>query len=199
MIRAVSESFPIQPFIKMRQEGSLSDSCLPAMNRFSMITIQSSDLRHIDAIMAIYERAREFMRSQGNPSQWREGYPPRDQIVAEIAAGCHFSCFCDGNLVGVFSFIKGEDPTYAYIKEGAWPNDEPYGTIHRLASAGVMPGVASACVAWCAARCKQLRADTHRDNLVMQHILQRHGFVRCGIIYVQNGSERIAYQRVGCL
>ncbi len=164
-----------------------------------MITIQTSHLQHIDAIMAIYDRAKEYMRRQGNPTQWREGYPPRDLIVAEISAACHYSCFCDGDLVGVFSFIVGKDPNYSYIKDGAWLNDEPYGTIHRLASAGTIRGIAAACIEWCAGRCSNLRADTHRDNLVMQHVLLRHDFVPCGIIYVQNGSERIAYQRVGCL
>lgn len=163
-----------------------------------MITIQPSDLRHIDAIMAIYDRARVFMTLSGNPSQWREGYPPRDLIVAEISAACHYSCFCDGELVGVFSFIMGEDPTYGYIKDGAWLNNEPYGTIHRLASAGTLKGIAAACIEFCAGRCNNLRADTHRDNFVMQHILLHHGFVPCGIIYVKNGSERIAYQRVRC-
>ena len=28
----------------------------------------------------------------------------------------------------------------------------------------------------------------------MQHILTKFGFQRCGIIYVKNGTERIAYQ-----
>lgn len=41
-----------------------------------------------------------------------------------------------------------------------------------------------------------IRVDTHKDNLVMQHILKKRGFRRCGIIYVKDGTERIAYQRL---
>ena len=41
-----------------------------------------------------------------------------------------------------------------------------------------------------------LRADTHRDNRIMQHILQKHGFRYCGIIYLLNGDERLAYQKI---
>lgn len=41
-----------------------------------------------------------------------------------------------------------------------------------------------------------IRVDTHKDNLVMQHILEKRGFRRCGIIYVKDGTERIAYQRL---
>lgn len=162
-----------------------------------MIEIQPSSNRDIDAIMAIYAHARAFMRAQGNPSQWSEGYPSRRLILGEIEAGVHFSCFCNGALVGVFSFIIGEEPNYKYIKDGAWLNSHPYGTIHRLASAGVCRGVAHACLSWCAARIGTLRADTHRCNTVMQHILVQHGFVPCGIIYVGDGTERIAYQTPG--
>ena len=46
----------------------------------------------------------------------------------------------------------------------------------------------------CFERWPNLRVDTHRDNKVMQHILTKYGFQRCGIIYVKNGTERIAYQ-----
>ena len=30
----------------------------------------------------------------------------------------------------------------------------------------------------------------------MQHILQKHGFRYCGIIYLLNGDERLAYQKI---
>ena len=30
----------------------------------------------------------------------------------------------------------------------------------------------------------------------MQHIIERHGFTYCGIIYLASGDERLAYQRV---
>ena len=41
---------------------------------------------------------------------------------------------------------------------------------------------------------KNVRADTHKDNITMQNMLAKNGFVPCGIIHVENGSERIAYQ-----
>lgn len=38
-----------------------------------------------------------------------------------------------------------------------------------------------------------LRADTHADNKVMQHLLEKNGFVRCGNITLADGTSRIAY------
>ena len=42
----------------------------------------------------------------------------------------------------------------------------------------------------------RLRADTHADNLTMQRCLEREGFVRCGTIYVEDGTPRVAFERI---
>ncbi|MDR2775994.1 MAG: GNAT family N-acetyltransferase, partial [Tannerella sp.] len=97
--------------------------------------------------------------------------------------------------VGTFCFIPGKDTTYAVIHDGQWLNDEPYGVIHRLAGKKNSRGIADACLQWCFERCNNIRVDTHHDNIVMQNILRKHGFIRCGIIYVGNGTPRIAFQR----
>ena len=44
--------------------------------------------------------------------------------------------------------------------------------------------------------CESLRADTHADNKIMQHLLEENGFTRCGIIHVEDGTPRIAYQKM---
>ena len=38
-----------------------------------------------------------------------------------------------------------------------------------------------------------IRVDTHRDNIVMQRLVEKLGFSRRGIIYIADGTERIAY------
>ena len=78
---------------------------------------------------------------------------------------------------------------------GGWLNEKPYGVIHRIASSGKVGGVFSACLEWCSRYVDNIRIDTHRDNRVMQELLLRHGFRRCGIIYLANGDERIAFQK----
>ncbi len=40
------------------------------------------------------------------------------------------------------------------------------------------------------------RIDTHNDNKIMQHVIEKNGFIRCGIIYVKDGSPRIAYEKI---
>ena len=59
-----------------------------------------------------------------------------------------------------------------------------------------MKGIGQAVIDWCGARSRNLRIDTHADNRVMQRLAERCGFRRCGIVYVANGTPRIAYQRI---
>ena len=70
------------------------------------------------------------------------------------------------------------------------------GTLHRLASAGESKGIGKAVVEWCLEHCESLRADTHADNKIMQHLLEENGFTKCGIIHVEDGTPRIAYQKM---
>ena len=98
-----------------------------------------------------------------------------------------------GHLHAVFALIPGDDPTYAHI-EGAWRDDSPYATIHRAGSDGTERGTFRAILAFARAQYEHLRADTHADNLPMQHCLQKSGFAYCGIIYLKNGDPRCAYE-----
>ena len=100
----------------------------------------------------------------------------------------------EGRVEAVFSLIYGEDPTYRKIYEGKWLNDKPYATIHRIASMGHIKGVSSKCIEFSIKKYGNIRVDTHEDNKIMQRVLEKNGFCKCGIIYVANGTSRLAYQ-----
>ena len=159
------------------------------------MNIRKAEERDVSRITEIYAHARAFMAENGNATQWSGGYPGEDVIRADIAAGTLHVCEREGKVAAVFAFILGGDPCYAVI-DGAWHAARPYGTIHRLASAGRHPGVAAAVITWCLEHCESLRADTHADNKIMQHLLEENGFTKCGIIHVEDGTPRIAYQKM---
>ena len=160
--------------------------------------VRRSNMEDIPAMMDLYAQARVFMRENGNLNQWDENYPSRELLEKDIAFGNSYIVEDDEkNLAATFAFIKGEDPTYYGIENGAWLNYEPYGTIHRLAGNTSYHGIASGCISWCKSQIGNLRADTHEDNKIMQHLLEKNGFVRCGIIHLANGAPRIAYQFAG--
>ena len=96
--------------------------------------------------------------------------------------------------ITVFAFIIGEEPTYLEIEEGNWKSEEPYAAVHRVASDGTVQGVLGHVMDYCSAQVPHIRIDTHTDNKVMQHVLEKYGFVSCGIVHVPDGSPRIAYE-----
>ena len=105
---------------------------------------------------------------------------------------------CGERPVGYFAFLPSPEPTYARIDGGAWLDDRlPYHVIHRIASYPEVHGVFDTMLRWADKREGNLRIDTHRDNRIMQHLLEKHGFRYCGIIYLASGDERLAYQRLG--
>ena len=42
-----------------------------------------------------------------------------------------------------------------------------------------------------------LRSTLIRITILCQHVLEKNGFTRCGIIFTEDGSERIAFQKAG--
>ena len=157
--------------------------------------IRLAQLNDLPPILKIYAHAREYMREQGNPTQWGNGYPQENLLRDDIAKKQLYVCCEADEILGVFCYFFGNDPTYLKIYEGAWQNNLPYGVIHRIAVVSHRRGVASFCYDYCFSLCQNLKIDTHRDNLPMQKSLAKNGFARCGIIYLESGDERIAYQK----
>ncbi len=209
----------------------------------------------IPRVMEIYAEAREFMRRNGNPGQWIDGYPQEEVVRRDLADGHLFvgigsdevgeahrhqgearfdrpaeGILGAGDLVsghpassqprpaipqasvlassssapasdpvqpilGVFCHRPGPEPNYARIEDGTWPDDKSYYVLHRIASAPGVHGFAAFAMDWCLQRHPVLRVDTHQDNRPMLHLLSKIGFVRCGIIHVENGTPRIAFQK----
>lgn len=152
---------------------------------------------HLDAIMPILDEARAIMRETGNLTQWTNGYPSREAILADIEAGEAFVCEENGEVVGYFCFMEGSDPdpNYRVIENGEWLDDAPYGVIHRLASGRKVSGIARAAFNFAFSRIANVRVDTHADNIPMKRFLEKTGFQYCGVIYVNDGTPRDAFQK----
>ena len=156
--------------------------------------IQKANLSQFSKIMRSYAQARCFMAQTGNPDQWGTAYPTEEMIRQDIEKGKCYVMLENGDICAVFYFAVEEDPTYGYI-DGAWINDRPYGVIHRIAVGQSGKGAAAECFRFAYERCGNLRIDTHEKNIPMQRCLAKNGFRRCGIIYLEDGDPRIAYQK----
>lgn len=162
--------------------------------------IRETRLEDIPRILEIFDDARTVMRNDGNLTQWANGYPAEDDIKKDIERGESFVIEDEDKVVGTFAFIPGIEPTYIRIDGGSWIDDTlPYATIHRIAGCAGSHGIAKSCFDWAWKRIPNLRIDTHRDNNIMKHCIEKAGFKFCGIIYLRNGDERNAYQKISVI
>lgn len=158
--------------------------------------IRKSTTDDVPAILEIFRAAKAYMAAHGNPTQWGGDYPGLPELLPDIAWGDSYVLTENGTVVGTFSFIIGDEPTYQVLLNGRWHADRPYGTIHRLASSGTVRGVSRACFNFCTGLSDYVRVDTHADNRAMQAAIEDYGFRKCGNIYASSGTLRTAYDYV---
>lgn len=157
------------------------------------VTVRRAVKSDLDSIMEIFEYAKSRMRQSGNLTQWADGYPNTEAVLKDIADGTGYVIESSKGIIGVFAFIIGEDPNYAEI-DGQWPDNEPYGTIHRIAAAPEAHGIADIALDHCLRAGINIRIDTHADNAPMLGWIAKRGFAYCGIVRVADGTPRKAFQ-----
>ena len=161
--------------------------------------IRKATYDDVPVLMDIFRKAKDIMRKSGNVHQWNDGYPSETIVREDIRAG-HCYVLTDseeheneGKIIATMAFIHGPDPTYSEIYDGMWPNDEPYYVIHRIAVAEPGHNAAKTLLDWGFKRAGTIRIDTHKDNMIMHHILSKYGFTHCGKILLAGGDPREAY------
>ena len=179
--------------------------------RHGLIRVRHTEEKDIDRVLEIFELAKDWMARNDNPNQWKDRNF-RDDVIKDIESGNGYVITDDecesvqkpgcrdlqtgSHIVATFALIFGEDPTYSHMDGGWWLNDEPYATIHRLASSGERRGIFKAVLEYAMKQTYNIRADTHEDNKIMRSLLKEEGFEELGIIYLADKSPRIAYHYV---
>ena len=148
------------------------------------------------------EIGRQFQREQGFV-QWTDDTPNLDTIRDDIREQKGYLIRVDGTAAGyVYISFDGES-AYAEI-DGEWSSDCGYAAVHRIAFSPEFRGIGLSGIVWdrieelCRGRkvyC--IRIDTDFPNRRMQHVLEKNGFRRCGIVdYPEPVGKRIAYDKV---
>jgi ribosomal protein S18 acetylase RimI-like enzyme len=169
-----------------------------------MMTIRSATKKDIPAIMDIIKDAQLHLANQ-NIDQWQDGYPTNKIIENDIANNEGFVVVDEHNTpFATTMFTTSPEPTYTDI-EGKWsiPVSQSYGVIHRLAISAKHrnQGLAKRIFQEFEKRLMEnnnnsMKVDTHRGNTGMQHMLTSIGYQYCGVIYLESGDERLAFEKV---
>lgn len=156
------------------------------------------------ALDALFSEARATIAALGI-DQWQNGYPSPCVIGKDIDEGRAFVVEMGGAVVATFALITDGEPTYDRIYDGTWltGDTDNYVAIHRVAISVARrgSGLSTYVLNYAADLATKLgrtslRIDTHRGNIVMRRMLERHGFVHSGSIYLEGGDHRVAYEKI---
>ena len=168
------------------------------------VCITKTTKKDIDRVMVILGEARQSIGKLGI-DQWQYGYPTRDIIKDDVVKGFSYVVRQeeDGEIFATFCLKEDEEPTYKEIYDGAWLNKGESFALHRIAICNVLrgKGMADKIIEFIIQKCRDnhipsVKVDTHKGNLPMRKMLERNGFVYCGIIHLTTGEERVAYEKI---
>ena len=154
----------------------------------------------VPAIMTLVEAAVRRLAAMG-VDQWQDGYPNRGRIEQDVAEGIGYVIEENDRVVAYGAVIFTGEDAYRAI-EGRWLTDEEnYVVVHRLCVADEVVGQGfgrhfmEAVEQFSRGRVRSFRVDTHADNRVMQSLLPRLGFTRCGTIRI-DGRPFEAFEKI---
>ena len=160
--------------------------------------------KDLTSIMAIIGDAQEYLKDQ-NIDQWQNDYPNNDIIINDILNKESYLVKSNSdNVIATAMFSTRLEPTYKVI-DGKWmsSNSDRYGVIHRMAIAkknrrsGVSKFIFKTFETFLKKnKIKSMRIDTHVDNIGMKNLLLKLNYNYCGIIYLENGDLRLAYEKL---
>lgn len=156
--------------------------------------IRNAKTEELAEIQSVFGIARSFMRANGNDVQWVNGYPSDEVLLNDIKKGMLYVAQDDGEIVGVFTCGIMDDETY-HVIEGSWKNDTEYAVVHRVATKYGSRGIGSFILSWAESNYNHIRIDTHELNKPMQGLVKKFGYDYCGIIYVSDGTPRLAFEK----
>ena len=170
--------------------------------------IRKTQPQDLPVIQTLYDDARAALKAAGI-DQWQTGdYPNAGDARKDMEDGVGYVLTDQGEVLAVACLAFGRDPTYDVIEQGAWASEaagnaplQEYGFLHRIAVSSRAKGKGAAGQMFEELKrqarergVKVLRGDTHRDNAAMQRVMAKSGLQYQGIIHVEDGTERFAYE-----
>ena len=156
----------------------------------------------INSVMNIIRQAQEYFKEQGI-NQWQDNYPNPEVINTDITRGESYVLLKNNNIVATAAVSFDGEKTYESIYEGKWITKDKFAVIHRIAvdnnykglglSSKIIKHVEELCLS---KEVYSIKIDTHEENISMQKLLKKNDFKYCGIIYLEDKSKRVAFEKV---
>ena len=156
----------------------------------------------INSIMNIIRQAQDYFKEQGI-NQWQDNYPNFESVKNDIKNKNGYILLKDNIIVGTVAVSFDGEKNYKNIYGGKWFSSGAYAVIHRIAidasnkglglSSIIIKNIEKICLNM---GVHSIKIDTHKENISMQKMLSKNGFIYCGLIYLENSSERMAFEKL---
>ncbi|MPQ43211.1 GNAT family N-acetyltransferase [Clostridium tarantellae] len=155
----------------------------------------------IESILEIIKQAQNSLKEQGI-DQWQNNYPNIETISNDIVNGYNYVLLKDNKVIATVAVIFEDDKSYESIYEGQWISNDDYVVIHRIAVHNDYKalGLSTKIIKYIEKLCgnknvNSIKVDTHEDNIIMQNFLKKNNFKYCGVVYLEDESKRIAFEK----
>lgn len=163
---------------------------------------RQAKISDLDQIVEIIELSKKYLK-ETKVDQWQDGYPAKEDLRRDIESGNSYVLTNKDEIVATTVISLDGESTYNSIFNGEWITNEDYIVMHRVAVHDKYKGkgifkelIKEAEVLALNKGISSIKIDTHRDNISMQRAVVKNDFKKCGIIYLEEGSERIAFEKV---
>ena len=163
---------------------------------------RQAKISDLDQIVEIIELSKKYLK-ETKVDQWQDGYPAKEDLRRDIESGNSYVLTNKDEIVATTVISLDVESTYNSIFNGEWITNEDYIVMHRVAvhdkykGKGIFKELIKEAESLALNKgISSIKIDTHRDNISMQRAVVKNDFKKCGIIYLEEGSERIAFEKV---
>ncbi|MBS5968355.1 MAG: GNAT family N-acetyltransferase [Clostridium perfringens] len=163
---------------------------------------RQAKISDLDQIVEIIELSKKYLK-ETKVDQWQDGYPAKEDLRRDIESRNSYVLTNKDEIVATTVISLDGESTYNSIFNGEWITNEDYIVMHRVAvhdkykGKGIFKELIKEAESLALNKgISSIKIDTHRDNISMQRAVVKNDFKKCGIIYLEDGSERIAFEKV---
>lgn len=163
---------------------------------------RQAKISDLDQIVEIIELSKKYLK-ETKVDQWQDGYPAKEDLIRDIESRNSYVLTNKDEIVATTVISLDGESTYNSIFNGEWITNEDYIVMHRVAvhdkykGKGIFKELIKEAESLALNKgISSIKIDTHRDNISMQRAVVKNDFKKCGIIYLEDGSERIAFEKV---
>ena len=163
---------------------------------------RKANIEDLDNIMTIIEDGRLFLKPQQS-GQWQDGYPNIDNIKDDISKGYLYAILTEDDDIASIAAFTYHEEDYDHLYEGHWISEYPYMVMHRISVKEKYrhQGYGDALFKLFELVAKEegyhsIRIDTHQNNKVMLHLLEKNHFILCGKAILKPNKDRLVFEKI---